>query len=471
MRIIASWSMAAVIGLMAVCCQVDSGYDFNDDAPGGEAGRGPDERGGSGSGGARPSTGGRSSNEQAGSAGEAEIQGGASAGMAGSSTGDPDTGGSDAGGASAGGQPQGEGGTPEPTGGTGTGGVPPLPSQPGAACDNDSECESDVCFDGVCCEEGCDGTCYGCTRARTNQPNGTCAPVIAGTDPYDSCGKSGDACGLDGLCDGDGACRYPGSSTVCAAASCVDGQLTAASQCSGDGNCEAPTATSCGDYACANGSSCRTSCSSNSHCSSTTYCQSSSCVDREDAGHLCSAAAECQSGTCSGRCCASGTPCNCPQPSSANLIRNPGFDQNLANWNVSTAQAWQSADASQPGASAQCPYSGSLAQNVSDVPFSQCVNIEANTFYNFGVRMRIQGDVNSARCNVFLWSQSDCDGLNELVQFSEVTSVSNNFSDDLSEGFNSGNYFSAEISCFVLAPGSVLASFDRFYLSKAPDSY
>src|SRR5690349_11274787 len=223
MRIIASWSMAAVIGLMAVCCQVDSGYDFNDDAPGGEAGSGPEELGGAsgasrgGSGGARPGTGGRNSNDQAGSAGEPEIQGGSGEGMAGSSSGGTETGGSATGGA--GGQPQGEGGTTEPTGGTGTGGTPPLPSQPGAACDNDSECDSDVCFDGVCCEEACEDACYGCTRARTNQPSGTCAPVIAGTDPYDSCGKSGDACGFDGSCDGEGACRYPGSSTVCAAAS------------------------------------------------------------------------------------------------------------------------------------------------------------------------------------------------------------------------------------------------------------
>jgi hypothetical protein len=401
-----------------------------------------------------------------GSSNEGPSTGGSSNG--GSSNGGASTGGE---GMTTGGQPQGEGGTTEATGGTGTGGVPPAPAQPGAACDNDAKCESGVCFDGVCCEEACSGTCYGCTRMRTNQPNGVCAPVIAGTDPYDSCAKSNDACGLDGICVGAGACRYPSTSTVCAAASCVNGQATAASQCSGDGDCVAPAATSCGDYACNGSSSCRTNCSSNSHCSSTTYCKGSSCVDKEGAGVVCSAAAECESGTCSGRCCASGTPCNCPQPSAGNLIKNPGFDKDLSNWNFSTAHAWQQVDASQPGATAQCPYSGSLAVKTTSVPFSQCVNVQKNTFYNFGVRIRLQGDATTAQCNVALWSQTNCSGQNSLVQSVEVTTVSNTFSGDLSKGLNSGTYLSVEIYCFTLAAGTAVGSFDRFYLSAAPDGF
>jgi hypothetical protein len=472
MRIFRPWSVAIVVVSAAASCQVDEGYDFGDPASGGaEAGSGQDETGDAGSGaetqagsgGARPSTGGRNSSGPAGSAGEAESPGGGSPAAGGSGSGGE--------GMATGGQPQGEGGSTEATGGTGTGGVPPLPSQPGAACEDDAECESDVCFDGVCCEEACAGTCYGCTRMRTNQPNGVCAPVIAGSDPYDSCAKSDDACGLDGLCDGDGACRYPDATSVCAAASCIDGQLTAASQCSGDGDCVAPAATSCGDYACANGSSCRTSCSSNSHCSASTYCKGSSCADKEQPGVVCSAAAECESGTCSGRCCASGTPCNCPQPSAGNLVKNPGFDADLSSWNFSTAHTWQAVDASEPGATAQCPYSGSMAVTTTSVPFSQCVSVQEDTFYNFGVRIRIQGEVDSAQCNVILWSQNDCKGENVLAQSVEVTSVSNNFSGDLSKSFNSGGYVSVEIYCFTLAWGTAVGSFDRFYLSKPPGGF
>lgn len=49
-----------------------------------------------------------------------------------------------------------------------------------------------ACRDGVCCNntfcaEG-NSTCTACTQAKTGQPDGTCATVFAGTDPFNSCG-------------------------------------------------------------------------------------------------------------------------------------------------------------------------------------------------------------------------------------------------------------------------------------------
>jgi hypothetical protein len=49
----------------------------------------------------------------------------------------------------------------------------------GSACQGASACVSQQCADGVCCDESCTGTCYGC-----NQPGseGTCKPIDGAQD-------------------------------------------------------------------------------------------------------------------------------------------------------------------------------------------------------------------------------------------------------------------------------------------------
>jgi len=73
----------------------------------------------------------------------------------------------------------------------------------GEACVNDVECQSMACTDGVCCDAVCDGTCEGCTNALTAQDDGTCAPLIGGTDPANECPGpqvcSGGACEVCGI--------------------------------------------------------------------------------------------------------------------------------------------------------------------------------------------------------------------------------------------------------------------------------
>jgi hypothetical protein len=78
----------------------------------------------------------------------------------------------------------------------------------GAYCYNDRLCNSMHCLDDICCDAPCTGSCEACKQALTGQPDGVCAPVLAGTDPHDECSDSGTelACEHDGMCDGAGAC-------------------------------------------------------------------------------------------------------------------------------------------------------------------------------------------------------------------------------------------------------------------------
>jgi hypothetical protein len=74
----------------------------------------------------------------------------------------------------------------------------------GTPCSNASDCASNFCVDGVCCNEICDqAVCYMCLGADYaigGGGHGTCAPVASGDDPENDC-KGGTP-----VCDGAGAC-------------------------------------------------------------------------------------------------------------------------------------------------------------------------------------------------------------------------------------------------------------------------
>jgi hypothetical protein len=128
----------------------------------------------------------------------------------------------------------------------------------GRACEPEAEadcfsdgcrvCASGSCVDGFCCNQACNGSCSACSAALTGAPNGTCAPVVAGTDPRDACEADSDypeACGADGQCDGLGSCRaaaLPG--TQCSDTTCSAGQLGEFA-CDGSGRC-VESSSSCG---------------------------------------------------------------------------------------------------------------------------------------------------------------------------------------------------------------------------------
>ncbi len=185
----------------------------------------------------------------------------------------------------------------------------------GAACSVGAPgaCSSNFCADGFCCNTACTGLCQGCSSAVKGQgSNGVCGPVVAGTDPDANCVDDGAAsCDQNGLCDGAGACQIYASGTACNTAACSNGGITTYA-CNGSGTCNATNGT-CGGYACASASACRTTCSSDSHCVSTHWCSGTACVVKLAQGATCTGGNQCASTFCvDGRCCniACGSLCN-----------------------------------------------------------------------------------------------------------------------------------------------------------------
>lgn len=62
-------------------------------------------------------------------------------------------------------------------------------------CTLPADCTTAVCFHSSCCDAGCSGLCMTCAGgAISTGPIGTCAPVKAGSDPYNECGGPSDNC-------------------------------------------------------------------------------------------------------------------------------------------------------------------------------------------------------------------------------------------------------------------------------------
>lgn len=173
----------------------------------------------------------------------------------------------------------------------------------GSSCSAGAQCSSGYCVEGICCDGKCDGQCESCKQAGSV---GKCAAVKG--DPL----PTRTACGGTGVCKGqcDGtngaACAFPGSSTICTAASCANGTATTASVCNGAGACTTTTTSPCSTNLCASDGSgkCSGSCSAAS-CPTGSYCDSTgTCTKTLGNGGTCASAAQCTSGYCvDGVCC------------------------------------------------------------------------------------------------------------------------------------------------------------------------
>jgi len=176
----------------------------------------------------------------------------------------------------------------------------------GAACQTEGECRSAFCVDGMCCDQACDGICQTCRASdKASGADGVCGFVKNGADPGSDCPEQGAAsCGLNGSCDGAGACaKYP-TGTACAAPSCQSGTLQT-SACSSSGVC-VQSSQGCAPYACADGLSCATTCTLDEQCQSPASCDTSSgaCVAPQANGSSCTSDKQCTSGHCAdGVCC------------------------------------------------------------------------------------------------------------------------------------------------------------------------
>jgi len=184
----------------------------------------------------------------------------------------------------------------------------------GSACTPgaNNECATGFCVDGFCCDTGCNGKCVACSNAKTGQANGKCASVPTGADPDNECTQdTTKQCGLDGFCNGSGACRMPAVNTPCGSATCASpNTLTPAGACDGGGNCSLGTPRACPNaLICGSTSACKTNCGSDGDCVSGNYCSnpgsSGVCMPKKGGGATCNGNAECGTGFCSGdkHCC------------------------------------------------------------------------------------------------------------------------------------------------------------------------
>ena len=103
-----------------------------------------------------------------------------------------------------------------------------------------SVCGGLSCVDGVCCESACAGLCRSCSQPGSE---GRCTNYAAGIDLDSDCEATPQTlCGLNGECNGLGACGYWGSE-----ASCNDGQAcSVGDSCDGTGTCRGEVPSTCG---------------------------------------------------------------------------------------------------------------------------------------------------------------------------------------------------------------------------------
>jgi MYXO-CTERM domain-containing protein len=175
----------------------------------------------------------------------------------------------------------------------------------GATCAVDSECASNACVDGNCCESGCGGKCRTCKNAT-----GTCVFAAMGTDARMDC-KGELNCG--GSCDGQGGCTSAPQGKECRVAGCQAdlGLITGAGMCDGAGNCSVTTTMNCSGFGCfsdATGAHCKTDCATDPDCAVRRYCQTgadggtgSQCPAALPLGSACERNTQCLSGTCAKR--------------------------------------------------------------------------------------------------------------------------------------------------------------------------
>jgi hypothetical protein len=175
----------------------------------------------------------------------------------------------------------------------------------GAICTASTQCASNFCADGVCCNTACSGPCVSCNQSGRI---GTCGPTARGAlDPHKVCATTDQStCGQTGACDGVGGCAKYAAETVCVPPTCSGNRVNTAGTCDGLGTCRMPGVQECGTYQCSGGA-CINHCASDSDCVTGHSCVNGSCGPKS-LGQPCSAGSECASTNCvDGVCCNS--PC------------------------------------------------------------------------------------------------------------------------------------------------------------------
>jgi hypothetical protein len=171
-------------------------------------------------------------------------------------------------------------------------------------------CMNGMCVDGFCCESACQGPCQACTNNKTMQANGSCRPIVMGTDPDNECNpEPANPCGRTGECNGAGACAVRPAATPCGPTACMGSTFNPGPACNGMGTCETRPARACAfNLLCASATTCKTGCMDDADCVMGNYCDPADmrCKPKRAFGLACDPARanECASGNCvDGVCC------------------------------------------------------------------------------------------------------------------------------------------------------------------------
>lgn len=171
----------------------------------------------------------------------------------------------------------------------------------GNACHADRECKSGHCVDGVCCDGACVGQCESCAVAGNA---GTCTTISgAPAAGRPACAGTG-VCA--GTCDGtSSSCVYPGTETICGAASCEGTTYAAPATCDGSGACRPGATVDCDPYVCGDGA-CLESCTSGQECTSSLCIDGACCAGADVCEDFCCSPDRAETETCcpgTGECC------------------------------------------------------------------------------------------------------------------------------------------------------------------------
>ena len=178
----------------------------------------------------------------------------------------------------------------------------------GMPCQSSNECGMGECAgtspeNQVCCESSCAGNCESCREVDTGQPNGQCAPVLAGVDPKGGCASL--LCGSE-VCDGLGSCGFASAGMPCSEASCSGPSFDPPDTCAADGKCVVTLAVACADsFTCAPAANaCRSACLAQTDCVSGFYCEAPDCFAQKPNNDPCLHDYECVIAHCnsSGKC-------------------------------------------------------------------------------------------------------------------------------------------------------------------------
>jgi len=174
----------------------------------------------------------------------------------------------------------------------------------GLACGCAGDCASGFCVDGVCCNTACTESCKAC---NTPGAPGICGFVPSGGAPRlpATCPISDvSSCGLDGTCDGTGACASYAAGTTCAPGSCDGAAVKDVRVCDGQGTCTSGPATICAPFGCdTKTNACVVTCTADGDCVSGAKCVNGSCGPKP-IGAVCTAGSQCASNFCAdGFCC------------------------------------------------------------------------------------------------------------------------------------------------------------------------